>query len=151
MARKRIEELREIIVQNNHKYYVENSPSISDYEYDMLMSELIELENAHPELVTKDSPTKTVGSDLKKHLTNEFEQLRHRYPMLSLSNSYDLSDVENFADRTYKLIRDNFTYSCELKFDGTAICLSYKEGKLVQALTRGDGSIGDDVLENVKK
>ena len=151
MARKRIEELREIIVQNNHKYYVENSPSISDYEYDMLMSELIELENAHPELVTKDSPTKTVGSDLKKHLTNEFEQLRHRYPMLSLSNSYDLSDVENFADRTYKLIRDNFTYSCELKFDGTAICLSYKDGKLIQALTRGDGSIGDNVIENVKQ
>ena len=151
MAKNRIEELKKIIIENNRKYYVENSPSISDYEYDMLMNELLSLEKAHPELASDDSPTKKVGSDLNlDKRTNEFKQVKHKYPMLSLSNSYDLGDVESFADRTYRLILDKFTYSCELKFDGTAICLSYKEGKLVQALTRGDGSIGDDVLENVK-
>ena len=150
----RIQELKDIINEANRRYYVENSPVLSDYEFDMLLKELEALEKEHPELRTDDSPTQKVGSDLKtspaKVSGKEFEQFPHRYPMLSLGNTYDIAEVQAFADRASKGIGNAFTYSCELKFDVTAICLTYRNGKLVRALTRGDGTIGDDVTANVR-
>ena len=146
----RINELRGILDEANRRYYVDNAPILSDYEFDMLLKELEALEREHPELITPDSPTQHVGSDLKK----EFDQYPHRYPMLSLGNTYDISEVEAFAERAAKGLgaeNSHFcTYSCELKFDGTAICLTYRNGKLFRALTRGDGTVGDDVTRNVK-
>ena len=146
----RINELRGILDEANRRYYVDNAPTLSDYEFDMLLKELESLEREHPELITPDSPTQHVGSDLKK----EFDQYPHRYPMLSLGNTYDISEVEAFAERAAKGLgaeNSHFcTYSCELKFDGTAICLTYRNGKLFRALTRGDGTVGDDVTRNVK-
>lgn len=158
-AEERIVELRKILWENSRKYYVDNNPSISDYEYDHLMYELADLENQYPEFITPDSPTRKVGSDLENSdetgntvnsAKKEFAQYPHKYPMLSLGNTYNIGEVEDFAARATKLIGKPFTYSCELKFDGTAICLTYKNGKLFRALTRGDGIIGDDVTENVK-
>lgn len=151
----RIRQLREIISENNRRYYVENAPVISDYEFDMLMNELSALEKAYPELVTPDSPTRTVGSDLDtsprgQEARQEFEQFPHKYPMLSLGNTYDISEVEAFAERAARMLGKTFTFCCELKFDGTAICLTYRKGVLAQALTRGDGTIGDDVTANVR-
>ena len=148
----RIEELRSIINEANRKYYVDNAPILSDYEFDMLLKELEALEKEYPDLVTLDSPTQKVGSDLKqgKDPKKEFEQFPHRYPMLSLGNTYDISEVQAFVDRAEKGIGNAFTFSCELKFDGTAICLTYRNGKLLRALTRGDGTVGDDVTRNVK-
>ena len=142
----RIKELRSILNDANKRYYVDNAPMFSDYEFDMLLKELEVLEKKYPDLVTPDSPTQHVGSDRKK----EFEQHPHRYPMLSLGNTYDIPEVEAFAERAAKGIGNSFTYSCELKFDGTAICLTYRNGKLFRALTRGDGTIGDDVTANVR-
>lgn len=142
----RISELRGILNDANRRYYVDNAPVLSDYEFDMLLKELEALESQYPELVTADSPTRKVGSDRRK----EFEQYPHRYPMLSLGNTYDIPEVEAFADRAAKGIGNSFTYSCELKFDGTAICLTYKNGRLFRALTRGDGAVGDDVTANVR-
>ena len=152
----RINELTGILNDANRKYYVENSPTLSDYEFDMLLKELEALEKEYPEFAAPDSPTQKVGSDLLR--TNgkvqengkEFEQYPHRYPMLSLGNTYDISEVEAFAERAEKGIGNSFTFSCELKFDGTAICLTYRKGKLFRALTRGDGTVGDDVTRNVK-
>ena len=148
----RVEELRGVINEANRQYYVENAPTLSDYDFDMLLKELEALEAEYPELITEDSPTRKVGSDLKKdnESRKEFDQLPHRYPMLSLGNTYDMSEVQAFADRAAKGIGNSFTFSCELKFDGTAICLTYRNGRLVKALTRGDGTIGDDVTRNVK-
>ena len=161
----RIKELRDILNDASRRYYVENMPTMSDYKFDMLLKELEALEAEYPELVTPDSPTQKVGSDLagvktsKQKVTEprkEFEQYPHRYPMLSLGNTYDISEVQAFADRAAKGIPAEeteqvpFSFSCELKFDGTAICLTYQKGKLTRALTRGDGTIGDDVTENVK-
>lgn len=148
----RIQELRNILNDANRRYYVENSPVISDYEFDMLLKELEALEKEYPEYITEDSPTRKVGSDLKgtDKKQKEFEQYPHRYPMLSLGNTYDITEVQAFADRASKGIGNAFTYSCELKFDGTAICLTYRDGKLARALTRGDGTIGDDVTANVR-
>lgn len=142
----RINELRGIIEDANRRYYVENAPSMSDFDFDMLLKELEALEKEYPEFVTADSPTQKVGSDRRK----EFIQYPHRYPMLSLGNTYDISEVQAFAERAAKGIGNSFTYSCELKFDGTAICLTYRNGKLFRALTRGDGSVGDDVTGNVR-
>ena len=150
----RIQELKAIINEANRKYYVDNSPVLSDFEFDMLLKELESLENQHPELRTDDSPTQRVGSDLRNAASKankEFEQYPHRYPMLSLGNTYDIPEVQAFADRASKGIGNAFTYSCELKFDGTAICLTYRNGKLARALTRGDGTVGDDVTANVRK
>ena len=142
----RIIELRKALNDANRKYYVENSPIMSDYDFDMLLKELEALEKQYPEFMTQDSPSRKVGSDIRK----EFDQFPHRYPMLSLGNTYDISEVEAFAERAGKGIGNAFTISCELKFDGTAICLTYKDGKLFRALTRGDGSVGDDVTANVR-
>lgn len=149
----RINELRSIINEANRRYYVDNAPTLSDYEFDMLLKELEALEKEHPELMTADSPTQNIGSDLKRSTIKsgkEFEQYAHKYPMLSLGNTYDLTEIQQFADRAAKGIGNEFTYSCELKFDGTAICLTYRNGKLFRALTRGDGTVGDDVTRNVK-
>lgn len=145
-AHKRINELRETLKEANKRYYVDNAPTLSDYEFDQLLKELEALEKVHPEFITPDSPTQKVGSDLRK----EFEQHPHRYPMLSLGNTYDITEVQAFADRATKGIGNSFTFSCELKFDGTAICLTYRNGKLFRALTRGDGTVGDDVTRNIK-
>ena len=156
-AEKRIHELREILWENSRKYYVDNAPTMSDYDYDHLMYELADLERQFPDLVTPDSPTRKVGSDLENsdlqgHTIasgiKEFAQYPHKYPMLSLGNTYNIGEVEDFVARASRLIDKPFTYSCELKFDGTAICLTYRGGKLFRALTRGDGIIGDDVTAN---
>ena len=158
----RAKELSKILNEASRRYYVENMPTMSDYDFDMLLKELEAIEIEYPELITADSPTQKVGSDLASSHAGavkstagtsqkkEFEQYPHRYPMLSLGNTYDISEVEAFADRAAKGIGNSFTYSCELKFDGTAICLTYRDGKLFRALTRGDGTIGDDVTENVR-
>ena len=150
-VRNRISELRDIINEANRRYYVDNAPSLSDYEFDILLKELESLEKEYPEFASADSPTRRVGSDLKEEgLKKEFDQFPHKYPMLSLANTYDIPEVQAFADRAAKGIGNAFTFSCELKFDGTAICLTYKNGKLARALTRGDGTVGDDVTRNVK-
>ena len=143
----RINELKLTLIEASRKYYVENSPIMSDYDFDMLLKELERLEAMYPEYASEDSPTRLVGSDRQK----EFMQYPHRYPMLSLGNTYDITEVQAFAERAAKSIGHAFTYSCELKFDGTAICLTYRNGKLFRALTRGDGAVGDDVTANVKR
>ena len=145
-AQQRISELRVILEENSRRYYVDNSPTMSDYEFDRKMKELESLEAQYPDLLTSDSPTVRVGSDLDRG----FAKVAHRYPMLSLGNTYSISEVEEFAARADKSLDSDFTYCCELKFDGTAICLTYIDGKLVRALTRGDGVVGDDVTENVR-
>lgn len=155
-AKIRINLLRETLIEANRRYYVDNAPTMSDYEFDMLLKELEALEKEWPELITPDSPTQHVGSDLRTparevSAKKEFEQYPHRYPMLSLGNTYDITEVQAFADRASKSIGNAFTYSCELKFDGTAICLTYRDGRLFRALTRGDGTVGDDVTENVRQ
>lgn len=159
-AELRINRLRAVLIENSRKYYVDNAPTMSDYEYDHLMYELEELEKAFPEFITPDSPTHSVGSDLESQgfgayadpsVRKQFAQHPHRYPMLSLGNTYSIGEIEAFAQRADKALQTRFTYSCELKFDGTAICLEYKGGKLFRALTRGDGVVGDDVTENVRR
>lgn len=152
-AQERLEQLKAVIADSNRRYYVENAPILSDYEYDQLLYELQAIEAEFPELVTEDSPSRRVGSDLSdKKGSKEFEQFPHRYPMLSLGNTYSLSEIEDFAARASKALGgETFTYSCELKFDGTAICLTYRDGRLLRALTRGDGTVGDDVTRNVRR
>ena len=156
----RIEELREILRENSRRYYVDNAPTMSDYEFDLLMHELEQLEAAFPQFDSPDSPTRRVGSDLdapmganaEREARQGFIQRPHRYPMLSLGNTYSIGEIEEFAARADKALDGiPFTYSCELKFDGTAICLTYRDGRLVQALTRGDGVQGDDVTDNVRR
>ncbi|MBO4917251.1 MAG: NAD-dependent DNA ligase LigA [Bacteroidales bacterium] len=159
-AKIRIEELREAIRDNSRRYYVDNAPVISDYDFDHLMYELEDLEKAFPDLVTPDSPTQRVGSDLETQgagvnaetgVRREFAHYPHRFPMLSLGNTYSIEEVEAFAQRADKALETSFTYCCELKFDGTAICLEYRGGRLYRALTRGDGVVGDDVTDNVRR
>lgn len=144
--KERILELRHELHEHNRRYYVDNAPSISDMEFDMLMKELQELEANHPEMYDPNSPTLRVGSDL----TKEFVQVAHKYPMLSLGNTYSKSEVADFFERVKKLLNEDFEICCELKFDGTSISLTYVDGKLVRAVTRGDGEKGDDVTANVK-
>ena len=142
----RILYLRRELHRHNHNYYVLNSPEISDKEFDDMMHELQDLELFHPELDDPNSPTRRVGSDISK----EFAQIAHRYPMLSLGNTYSEADVREFYERVRKLLNEDFEVCCELKFDGTSISLVYEDGKLVRAVTRGDGEKGDDVTQNVK-
>ena len=145
MIREKIEELRRTLDYHNHKYYVENSPEISDREFDVLMRELQELEAAHPEYADPNSPTARVGSDL----TTEFQSVEHRFPMLSLGNTYSLDELHEFIGRIEKELGQT-EFVCELKFDGTAISLTYEHGALLRAVTRGDGTRGDDVTANIR-
>lgn len=142
----RILQLRRELHRHNHNYYVLNSPAISDYEFDMLLKELQELEAAHPEMYDPNSPSLRVGSDI----TKEFRQVQHKYPMLSLGNTYSKEEVAEFFDRVKRALNEDFEICCELKFDGTSISLTYVDGKLVRAVTRGDGEKGDDVTANVR-
>lgn len=152
-AKYRIDELRRILKENSDRYYLDNAPTMSDYEFDQLMHELEGLEKEYPEFARADSPTRRVGSDLESGADaagkTVFVQKPHRYPMLSLGNTYSISEVEEFVARAEKALGGRkFSYCCEQKFDGTAICLTYSSGRLVQALTRGDGTKGDDVTAN---
>ena len=142
----RIIELRELLHKYNNLYYVQNAPVISDIEFDGLMHELIDLEEKHPELYDPNSPTQRVGSDISKG----FEQAEHRYPMLSLDNTYNEQEVRDFFQRVSGLLNEPFEICCELKYDGLSISLIYEDGKLVQAVTRGDGVKGDIVTDNVR-
>ena len=143
---KRITELRTILDDYNYRYYVLSQPVISDHEFDMLMKELEKLEAENPDFFDSNSPTQRVGSDLNK----EFVQVRHQYSMLSLSNSYSEEELRDFDQKIRKLTDQPFEYVCELKYDGTSISLRYKNGKLDKAITRGDGTFGDDVTTNVR-
>ncbi|QZE14922.1 NAD-dependent DNA ligase LigA [Halosquirtibacter laminarini] len=145
-AKNKVEKLRSEIHKHNHNYYVLNQPTIDDYDFDMLLKELEKLESQYPELKDPNSPTKRVGSDLNK----EFIQKSHDYPMLSLSNTYNYTELYEFDQRIKKNIPEQFSYECELKFDGSSISLQYENGKLTQALTRGNGEVGDDVTQNVR-
>jgi len=137
--------LREALHHHNRRYYVDNAPEISDFEFDQMMHRLIELEEAHPEFADENSPTMRVGSDK----TSEFQNVKHRYPMLSLSNTYSIEELDEFINRIEKEEGET-EFVCELKFDGTAISLTYEEGRLLRAVTRGDGESGDDVTANVR-
>lgn len=132
--------------QHNYNYYVLDDSTISDYDFDMMLKELQELENQFPELAEENSPTKRVGGDV----TKKFETVKHKYPMLSLSNSYSKEEIEDYETRIKKLVDGDLEYICELKYDGVAIGISYKNGKIERAVTRGDGTQGDDVTANVK-
>ena len=145
-VKERIEYLRTELHRHNYQYYVLNAPEISDKEFDDMMRELQDLESAHPEYYDDNSPTMRVGSDLNK----DFTQVPHKYPMLSLGNTYSENEVEDFYNRIAKGLNDEFDICCELKYDGTSISLTYEDGKLVRAVTRGDGEKGDDVTDNVK-
>ena len=146
-VKEQIERLRSELDRHNYNYYVLNAPEISDQEFDRMMRELQDLETAHPEFDDPDSPTKRVGSDLNQ----EFVQVPHRYPMLSLSNTYNKQEVADFYERVRTgLEGEPFEICCEMKYDGLSISLTYENGRLVRAVTRGDGVQGDDVTENVK-
>ncbi|MDD6951873.1 MAG: NAD-dependent DNA ligase LigA [Parabacteroides sp.] len=145
-VKEQIEALRSELEQHNYNYYVLSTPTISDKEFDEKMKELQDLEAAHPEYYDPNSPTQRVGSDLSK----EFEQVQHRYPMLSLGNTYSEEEVRDFYERTERSLNEPFEIVAELKYDGTSISLWYEKGRLVRAVTRGDGSKGDDVTANVK-
>ncbi len=141
-----IESLRKELHEHNYKYYVLSQPSISDFDFDIKLKELQDLELQYPKFSDPNSPTVRVGSDI----TEGFQQVAHKYPMLSLSNTYSIEEVQDFYDRAKKFINEDIELVCELKYDGTSISLSYEDGKLVQAITRGDGEKGDDVTANVK-
>lgn len=143
---KRIEELRKELDKHNYNYYVLSQPTISDYDFDLLLKELEKLETENPEFFDPNSPSQRVGSDLNK----EFAQVRHQYSMLSLSNSYSEEELRDFDQKIRKLTDQSFEYVCELKYDGTSISLRYKSGILDKAITRGDGTFGDDVTANVR-
>ena len=145
MIRERIEELRRQLEYHNFRYYVENAPEISDFEFDTMMRELQDLERAHPEMADPNSPSVRVGSDI----TAEFRSVKHRFPMLSLGNTYSPDELHEFIERIEKETGPT-EFVCELKFDGTAISLTYEHGRLVRAVTRGDGVEGDDVTANVR-
>lgn len=143
----KIETLRAELHQHNYNYYVLSQPTISDYDFDMKLSELAALEKKYPEYADMNSPTQRVGSDVNK----SFRQVTHKYPMLSLGNTYSKDDVQDFIKRVQRMLGDNdVELVCELKFDGTSISLTYEDGRLVQAVTRGDGEKGDDVTDNVR-
>jgi DNA ligase (NAD+) len=145
-AKKRISELSRVINEHNYNYYVLSKPAISDYDFDMLLAELINLENEFPEFIDSNSPTKRVGGEI----TKDFNPVKHMYPMLSLGNTYSIDEVMAFDERVKKAIGDVYEYVCELKYDGLSIGLTYVNGKLKHAVTRGDGDQGDDVTTNVK-
>jgi DNA ligase (NAD+) len=145
-AKARIDVLRVQIEEHNNKYYVLNQPVISDFEFDILLNELDTLEKKFPEFASDNSPTRRVGSDL----TKEFKQVEHTYPMLSLGNTYNEDELREFDSRVHKTISQPIEYVCESKFDGASISITYRNGALFRAVTRGDGNKGDDVTSNVK-
>jgi DNA ligase (NAD+) len=142
----KIEELSKLIEEHNYNYYVEAQPTISDFEFDKLLEELIKLEKEHPQYLMPNSPSQRVGGQI----TKEFKTVKHKYPMLSLGNTYSEADLTDFDERIKKALNTEYEYVCELKYDGVAIGLTYKNGVLVQAVTRGDGEKGDDVTVNAK-
>lgn len=145
--RKRMEQLAEEIDRLNYEYYMNDRSLVSDFEFDAMLRELQDLERQYPELASPLSPTKRVGGEVNK----SFRQVQHRFPMLSLGNTYSIEEIEDFEARTRKLLDGvPFSYTCELKYDGVAIGLTYKHGKLVQAVTRGNGTVGDDITLNAK-
>lgn len=146
MIKEQIEALRRELEQHNYNYYVLSQPTISDLEFDMKFKQLEELERQYPEYADPSSPTQRVGSDLN----TEFRQVRHQYPMLSLGNTYSEDEVRDFYERTRRTLDGDFELVAELKYDGTSISLTYEDGRLVQAVTRGDGEKGDDVTDNVR-
>jgi DNA ligase (NAD+) len=146
IAKARIQELTDQINEHNYRYYVLARPVITDYDFDMLLEELGRLEKEFPEFESPDSPTKRVGGEI----TKEFMQVRHKYPMLSLANTYSEEEIRDFENRIKKIIEAPVDYVCELKYDGVSISLTYRNGSLVRAVTRGDGEQGDDVTTNVK-
>jgi DNA ligase (NAD+) len=142
----RIAHLRKELEKHNHLYYVLSQPAISDYDYDMMLKELEQLEREHPEFADPNSPTQRVGSDLNI----EFAQVLHKYPMLSLGNTYNNDELSDFDERVHQDLSDAYRYVCELKYDGASISLTYRNGELLRAVTRGDGVRGDDVTSNVR-
>ncbi|MCQ2051937.1 MAG: NAD-dependent DNA ligase LigA [Bacteroidaceae bacterium] len=148
MEVQRISELRSLLHEYNNLYYVQNAPVVSDQEFDALMHELQALEQRHPECFDPNSPTQRVGSDLSQK--DGFVQVKHKYAMLSLDNTYSEADVTEFYNRVSRELGEPFRICCELKFDGLSISLTYKHGELVRAVTRGDGVMGDDVTDNVR-
>lgn len=145
-AKKRIDQLTEELNHHNYLYYVKSEPSISDFDFDMLLEELIRLEAQYPEWMHADSPSQRVGGDI----TKDFPVVRHQYPMMSLSNSYSREEIVEFENRIKKLIDGDIEYVCELKYDGVAISVAYENGKFLRAVTRGDGEQGEDISPNVK-
>jgi DNA ligase (NAD+) len=145
-ARERIDRLRLDIQKHNHNYYILNQPSITDFEFDLLLNELATLEKKFPEFNDDNSPTRKVGSDVSR----EFVQFEHRYPMLSLGNTYSEEELREFDTRIRKSASGDYEYVCELKFDGASVSITYRNGSFFRALTRGDGAKGDDVTLNVK-
>lgn len=145
-AAERINQLTVDLNHHNYLYYVKAQPVISDYEFDVMLQQLIALEKQFPKLLTPESPSQRVGGSISK----EFETVTHNYPMMSLGNTYSEEELRDFDERIRKIVGDNFEYVCELKFDGVAIGLTYQKGKLLRAVTRGDGVRGDDVTANVR-
>ncbi|MCL6627747.1 MAG: NAD-dependent DNA ligase LigA, partial [Alicyclobacillus shizuokensis] len=145
-AAARIEQLRNQIEYHNRRYYVMDDPEITDAEYDALMRELMELEAAHPELVTPDSPSQRVGGEALAG----FAKVEHEIPMLSLANAYSPADLREFDRRVRAAVGDNIEYVCELKIDGLAVSLRYEQGRLVRGATRGDGEVGEDITANIR-
>ncbi len=145
MIKKKIDELTRELNLHNHKYYVENAPEISDYQFDTMLRTLMDLEQQYPEYAHIASPTQRVGSDI----SNSFESREHRFPMLSLGNTYSTEELHDFIDKVTREVGDT-EFVCELKFDGTAISLTYEQGLLTRAVTRGDGTRGDEVTRNVR-
>jgi DNA ligase (NAD+) len=145
-AKKKIDQLSKELDEHNYKYYVLDQPSISDYEFDKMMTELIDLEKQFPALLSDESPSQRVGGQI----TKVFKTVRHKYPMMSLGNTYSQDELREFDARVRKTLDHNYEYVCELKFDGLSISITYRDGKLLQAVTRGDGIQGDDVTTNVK-
>src|SRR5690606_24924814 len=143
-VKKRIEELKALINRYNYEYYVLDQPTVSDYEYDQLMKELIELETKYPEFQTEDSPTRRVGG----MVLDQFEKVVHRTPMLSLSNAFSAGYIRQFDERVREVI-PHPVYVCELKIDGLACSLEYEQGILKRAATRGDGMVGEDITHNI--
>jgi len=145
-VKNRIIQLRKDLSEYNYQYYVQNQSLISDYDFDVLLKELEDLENSYPEFSDENSPTKRVGGDITKN----FPSVKHQYPMLSLSNSYSKDEIIDFEKRVIKLIDQDVAFTCELKYDGVAISLTYLDGKLLRAVTRGDGERGEDVTANAR-
>ncbi len=144
--KERINQLEELLNEYNYQYYVLSAPTISDFEFDKLLKELEQLEQQNPELASANSPTKRVGGDI----TKKFATIKHKYPMLSLSNSYSISEIEDFDNRVRKILGENTEYICELKYDGVAIGVHYEDGEMKYAVTRGDGEQGEEVTANVR-